>query len=173
LLNRDDAADRRRGLDIMRETRDDFLRTATPFLVPIADVFIGAEEARNGDRDVGIAVIRQGVDTLRHAGRLGYGVWGATVLVEALLDRRREGDVADADEAIDWLTELAPEQDSAMLDLMLVRLTAMRARAGGDGISYRTWAQRYRADAESLGFEAHIGAARAMAADIARGQISG
>lgn len=173
LLNRDDAADRRRGLDIMRETRDDFLRTATPFLVPIADVFIGAEEARNGDRDVGIAVIRQGVDTLRHAGRLGYGVWGATVLVEALLDRRREGDVADADEAIDWLTELAAEQDSAMLDLMLVRLTAMRARAGGDGISYRTWAQRYRADAESLGFEAHIGAARAMAADIARGQISG
>ncbi|AKK30186.1 cyclase [Mycobacterium sp. EPa45] len=165
LLNRDDAGDRRRGLEMMRAVREQFLGIPTLFLVPLADVFIGQEEARSGDRDVGVALIRQGVDVLRRTGRLGYGVWGASVLVEALLDRGHEGDTAEAEEAVDWLTHLAADQDWAILEIMLLRLNALLARGRGDAISYRQLAMRYCTKVEVVGFDGHIARAKAMVSD--------
>ena len=43
-----------------------------------------------------IAVMRQAEDALHQAGRLGYGVWGTGLLVETLLERGAEGDLAEA-----------------------------------------------------------------------------
>ena len=123
---------------------------------------VARERAGRGDRDAAIAVMRQAVDELHQAGRLGYGVWGTGVLVETLLDRGAEGDLAEAQEAIDRLANLAADHDSAVLDITLLRLRALLARARGDDVAYRDLVDRYRAMAESLGFEGHIAWAEAM-----------
>ena len=161
LLNRDVAADRHRGLELMMQTRDIWLRKRALFLIPVTDVWAARETARRGDRDAAIAVMRQAVDELRQAGHLFYGVWGTGLLVETLLDRGAEGDLAEAQEAIDRLPNL-PDDDSAMLEITLLRLRALLARARGDHVAYRDLVSRYRAMAESLGFEGHIDWAEAM-----------
>ena len=64
--------------------------------------------------------------------------------------------------AIDWLANLSVDDGSAMLEITLLRLRALLARARGDDVDYRDLVSRYRAMAESLGFEGHIAWARAM-----------
>ena len=106
--------------------------------------------------------MRKAVDELHQAGRLGYGVWGTGVLVETLLERGAEGDLAEAEAAIDRLADLSAGNGSAMLEITLLRLRALLARARGDDVAYRDLASRYLAMAESLGFEGHIAWAEAM-----------
>jgi ATP/maltotriose-dependent transcriptional regulator MalT len=161
LLNRDAAADRHRGLELMMQTRDLWLRQRALFLIPVTDLWAARETARRGDRDTAIEVMRQAVDELRQAENLFYGVWGTGLLVETLLKRGSRHDVAEAQEAIDRLPNL-PDDDSAMLEITLLRLRALLARARGDHVAYRDLVSRYRAMAESLGFEGHIDWAEAM-----------
>jgi len=106
-------------------------------------------------------VMRQAVDELHQAGRLGYGVWGTGVLVQTLLERGAEGDLAEAQEAFDWLANLL-DDGSAAREITLLRLRTLLARARGDNVVYRGLVSRYRAMAESLGFEGHIAWAEAM-----------
>jgi class 3 adenylate cyclase len=161
LLNRHAAADRHRGLELMVQARD-MWRERVPFLVPVTEVWAARERARRGDRDAAIAVMRQAVDELHQAGRLGgYGVWATGVLVQTLLERGAEGDLAEAQEAFDWLANL-PDDGSAAREITLLRLRALLARAGGDDVAYWELVGRYRAMAESLGFEGHIAWAEAM-----------
>jgi class 3 adenylate cyclase len=165
LLCRDDAADRHRGLELIVRARDTWMPERMPSLVPVAELFISRERARRGDRDAAIPVMRKAVDDLHQEGRLGYVVSGIGLLVETLLDGGSEGDLAEAHEAIDRLANL-PDDGSAMLEITLLRLRAMLARARGDDAGYRDLVSRYRAMAESLGFEGHIAWAQAMIEDI-------
>ena len=164
LLNRDAAADRHRGLELMMQTRDIWLRKRALFLIPVTDLWAAREKARRGDRDAAIEVMRQAVDELRQAGNLFYGVWGTGVLVQTLLERGAEGDLAEAQEEFDRLANVRADQDSAMLEITLLRLRALMARARGDDddVAYRELVGHYRAMAESLGFEGHIAWAEAM-----------
>ena len=162
LLNQDAAADRHRGLELMMQTRDLWLRKRALFLIPVTDVFTAREWARRGDRDAAIPAMRQAVDELHQAGNLFYGVWGAGVLVETLLERAAEGDLAEAQEQFDRLANLRGDNDSAMLEATWLRLRALLSRARGDDVAYRDLTSRYRAMAESLGFEGHIAWAQAM-----------
>ena len=146
----------------MVQARDMWLRERALFLVPVVELLAARERARRGDRDAAIPVMRQAVDELHQAGRLGYGVWGTGVLVETLLERGAEGDLAEAQEAIDRLANLSADDGSAMLEITLLRLRALLARARGDDVAYRDLVSRYRAMAESLGFEGHIAWAEAM-----------
>ena len=115
LLNRDAAADRRRGLELMVQSRDMWLRKQFALqMVPIIELWAARERARRGDRDAAIAVMRQAVDEMHQAGRLGLGVWGTGVLVETLLERGAEGDLAEAQEAIDRLATLPADEGSAI-----------------------------------------------------------
>ena len=75
--------------------------------------------------------------------------------------RGAERDLAEAQEEFDRLANLRADQDSAMLDITLLRLRALLARVRGDDVVYRDLASRYRAMAESLGFEGHIAWAEA------------
>jgi hypothetical protein len=161
LLNRDAAADRHRGLELMMHTRDLWLRQRALFLIPVTDLWAARETARRGDRDAAIEVMRKAGDELREAENVFYGVWGTGLLVEALLERGAEGDLAEAQEAIDWLAIL-PDDGSAIREITLLRLRALLARARGDDLAYRDLVSRYRAMAESLGFEGHIAMAEAM-----------
>ncbi len=162
LLNRDAAADRRRGLELMVQARDMWLRNGVLVLVPVNELWAGRERARRGDRDGAIPVMRKAVDELHQAGRLGYGVWGTGVLVETLLERGAEGDLAEAQRAIDRLANLPADQGSVVREITLLRLRALLARAHRDEVAYRDLVGRYRAMAESLGFEGHIAWAEAM-----------
>jgi class 3 adenylate cyclase len=161
LLGRDTAADRRRGLELMMQARDIWLRERALFMLPVTELFAAREKASRGDRDAAIPVMRKAVDDLHQAGRLGYGVWGTGILVETLLDRDAEGDLAEAQAAIDRLANLL-DDGSAVRDITLLRLRALLSRARGDDVAYRDVLSRYRAMAESLGFEGHIAWAEAM-----------
>jgi class 3 adenylate cyclase len=162
LLNSDDAADRRRGLDWMTRARDVWSRKQVKFLIPATDIWAAREAARCGDRDAPIREMRQAVDEMRE-GYLFYRVWGTGVLVETLLERGADGDLTEAQELVDWLANLAAEGDSVMLVLMLLRLRALLTHACGDMVAYREFVGRYLAMAESYGFEGHIAWAQAMA----------
>ncbi|MFG1933881.1 ATP-binding protein [Mycobacterium sp. NPDC048908] len=161
LLSRDAAADRHRGLELMTQVRDIWLRKRVLFLIPVTDLWAAQERARRGERDAAIPVMRQAVDELHQAGQLFYGVWGAAILVQTLLERGAEGDLAEAQEAIDWLANL-PADGSAIPEITLLRLRALLAQARGDEAGYRDYWDRYRGMAESLGFERHIAMAQAM-----------
>ena len=161
LLYRDAAADRHRGLELMVQARE-WQRGRMPSLVPLTELCAARERARRGDRDAAIPVMRKAVDRLHQAGQLGYAVFGTGVLVEALLERGAEGDLAEADKAIDRLANLRADQGSAMLEITLLRLRALLSRVRGDNVAHRDLLSRYRAMAESLGFEGHIAWAQAM-----------
>ena len=130
--------------------------------MPLTELLAARERATRGDRDAAIPVMRQAVDVLHQAGQLGYGVLGTRILVEALLERGADGDLAEAQEAIDRLADLSADDGSAMLEITLLRMHTLLARARGDDVGYRDLASRYRAMAESLGFEGHIAWAQAM-----------
>ncbi|BBX71668.1 cyclase [Mycolicibacterium psychrotolerans] len=162
LLNRDAAADRRRGLQLMVQARD-IWRQGVPYLVPVTELWAARERATRGDRDGAIAVMRQAEDELHQTGSLGtYAVWGTSVLVETLLERGAAVDVADAQKAIDRLANWRADEGSAMREITLLRLRALLARVSGEDVAYRDLLSRYRAMADSLGFEGHIAQAAAM-----------
>jgi class 3 adenylate cyclase len=162
LLSRDAAADRHRGLEVMVQVRDMWLREHALFMVPVVDLFAARERARRGDRDAAIPVMRKAVEDLHQAGRLGYGVWATGVLVETLLERGAEGDLAEAQEAIDRLANLPADEGWAMCEITLLRLRALLSRARGDDVAYQDFRDRYRDMARSLGFEGHTVWAEAM-----------
>ena len=163
LLHRDAAADRQRGLAVLAELRDTWVRESS-FLnwVPFVEVYAAREIARRGDRDGAIRVMRKAVANLVQAGLLGYVVCATGVLVETLLDRGTEGDVAEADEAINRLANLAADESLAVRDIWLLRLRALVARARCDDNACSQLVNRYRAMATSLGFEGHMKWAEAM-----------
>jgi hypothetical protein len=138
LLSRDAEADRRRGLDLMVQFRE-VARERAPFLVPLAELWVARERVRRGDRDAAIAVMRQAVNELHQEGRLGHGVWGTGVLVETLLDRCTRGDLAEAQEAIDRLTNLRTDQDLAILDITLLRLRTLLATPAATTLPTEIW----------------------------------
>ena len=82
--------------------------------------------------------------------------------MEALLRRNADGDVQQAQAAIDRLAAVPTEPGFVLHELPLLRLRALLARAHGDETGYRDYRNRYRAMATSLGFEGHIAWAEAM-----------
>ena len=161
LLSRGAAADRQRGLELMVQAGDTW-RERAPFHVPTAALWAAREMARRGDRDAAIPVMRKAVDDLHEAGRLGLGVGGTGILVQTLLQRGAEGDLAEAQRALDRLQNLRADQGSAMREITLLGLRALISGARGDTSDYRDYRDRYRAMATSLGFEGHMKWAEAM-----------
>ena len=104
------------------------------------------------------------VDHLFRQGQLllGYGIPATGVLVETLLDRRADVDVAEAEAAIDRLATAPAEEGLVIRQIWLLRLRALLARAHGDEAAYRDLWDRYRDMAKTLGFEGHIAWAEAM-----------
>jgi hypothetical protein len=106
--------------------------------------------------------MRKAVDELHQAGRLGFGVLGAGLLVETLLERGAEGDLAEAQGSIDRLANLPDDRRSAMHEITLLRLRALLTRAHGDAAAYTHFRDRYRDMAKTLGYKGHIAWAEAM-----------
>ncbi len=162
LLFRRAGGDRHRGLELLAELRDMWIQQRYLLSeLPVLDVNLARERARSGDRDGAIPVLRKSVDDLTSRGQVGYYIPATGDLVETLLDRDGDGDVAEAEAAIARLAS-TPADGSAILDVWLLRLRALLARAHGDDAGYRGVRDQYRALSTSLGFERHIDWAEAM-----------
>jgi class 3 adenylate cyclase len=164
LVQRPTAAEHDRGQTLLAEVSEVFLRRGhNQPEVPIVDVYAARERARRGDRDGAIPFIRAAVDHLFREGHLQmWGVPTTGVLVETLLDRGADGDVAEAEAAIERLATAPADEGLVMRDIWLLRLRALLARAHGDAAAYADFRDRYRDMAKTLGFEGHIEWAEAM-----------
>jgi class 3 adenylate cyclase len=164
LVHRQTAADRDRGQKLLAEVGQVLLRRE--YLLgdlPIVNVYSARERARRGDRDEAIPVMRAAVDHLVRQGQLlQWGIPATGVLVETLLDRGGDGDVAEAEAAIERLAAEPADEGLVMREIWLLRLRALLARAHGDDTAYRDYRDRYRDMATSLGFEGHMKWAEAM-----------
>ncbi len=165
LVHRPTAAERDRGQKLLAEVSEVFQhRVRNLGDLPIVDVYLARERARRGDRDEAIPLMRAVVDDLFRDGRLlGWGVAATGVLVEALLERGADGDVAEAEAAIERFAAAQTDDGLVIRELALLRLRAALARAHGDDTAYRDYRDRYRTLATSLGYEGHIAMAEAMA----------
>jgi hypothetical protein len=164
LVHRHTEADRDRGQELLDQVSDVLRRRQHNLCdLPLVTVYLARERARRGDRVEAIALMRAAVDHLFREGRLLiHGVATTGVLVEALLDRGSDGDVAEAEAAIDRLAR-TPAESVVVRDIWLLRLRALLARAAhGDAAAYADFRDRYHDMAKSLDFDGHIAWAEAM-----------
>jgi len=164
LVHRSTAVERDRGHQVLAEISDVLLRRGYARTeLPIVNVYAARERASRGDRDDAIPLMGAAVDDLVREGQLlAWGVPATGVLVETLLDRRADGDVAEAEAAIERLAQAPTDDGLASRDIWLLRLQALLARAHGDAAGYAQLRDRYRDMARTLGFEGHIAWAEAM-----------
>ena len=93
---------------------------------------------------------------------LAWGTPATGVLVETLLDRAADGDIAEAEAATEQLAAAQTDDSLVVREILLLRLHALLARAHGDAAAYAHFRDRYRSMAKTLGFEGHIAWAEAM-----------
>src|SRR6267142_3957727 len=105
LVHRQTAAERDRGQKLLAEVSDVFLRQGHNLgELPLLNTYSARERARRGDRDDALPVMRAAADHLFREGQLlEWGIPATGVLVETLLDRAADGDVAEAEAAIERL----------------------------------------------------------------------
>jgi hypothetical protein len=164
LIHRRTDADRDRGQQLLAEVREVFLSGGQYLCdIPMLDAYIARETARRADRDEAILPMRAAVDHLARDGQLlSWGIVTTGVLVETLLDRGAERDVAEAEAAIERLAAAPADEGLMLRQIWLQRLRALLARAQGDVGAYTHFRDRYRDMAKTLGFEGHIAWAEAM-----------
>jgi class 3 adenylate cyclase len=165
LVHRPTAAEHDRGHKLLAEVSEVFLRQGGYNLaeLPALDMYLARERARGGDRDDAISLMRAQTDPLFREGQLlAWGIPATGVLVETLLDRGAESDVAEAEAAIARLAAAPTDDGLAVRDIVLLRLRALLARAHDDAATYAQFWDRYRNMATSLGFEGHMAWAEAM-----------
>jgi hypothetical protein len=164
LVRRQTDAERDRGQKLLAEASEVWLRRGYGLCeLPILNVYLARERARRGDRDEAIPLMRAAVDHLFREGQLlGWGIPVTGVLVETLLERGAESDVAEAEVAIERLAVAPADEGLVIRDIWLLRLRALLAQAHGDAAAYTDLRDRYRDMAKTLGFEGHIDWAEAM-----------
>jgi hypothetical protein len=164
LVHRQTDPERDRGQKLLAKVSDVFVRRGYLLCdLPFVNVYLARDRAWRGDRDDAIPLMRAAVDHLFREGRLLlWSVPATGVLVETLLDRCADGDVAEAEAAIERLAEAPADEGLVVREIWLLRLRALLARAHGDEARYRDCRDRYRDMARTLDYEGHIDWADAM-----------
>jgi hypothetical protein len=164
LVHRQTVAERDRGQKLLAEVSEVFLRRGNNLSdLAAVETYLARERARRGDRYGAIPRMRGAVDHLFREGQLlGWAVPATRVLVETLLERGVDRDVAEAEAAIERLATAPTEDGLAVRDILLLRLQALLARARGDAAGYEHFRNRYRDMARTLEFDGHIAWAEAM-----------
>jgi hypothetical protein len=164
LAHRETAAQRDRGQKLLAEVSEAFVRRGHNLCdLQIVNVYVARERARRGHRDEAIPLMRAAVDHLVREGQLlAWGIPATGVLVETLLERGADDDVAGAEAAIERLADAPADEGLVIREFCLLRLRALLARAHGDAAAYVHLRDRYRDMATSLGFEGHMKWAEAM-----------
>jgi hypothetical protein len=166
LVHRPTDAERSSGQKLLADVSEAFLRRGHSLSeLPLVNVYLARERARRGDRDDAVPLMFAAVDHPAREGQLlawGYAIPAMGVLVETLLDRGTDGDIAEAEAAIERLAAAPADEGLVMRDIWLLRLRALLAHAKGDDTAYRDYRARYRDMAKTLEFEGHIAWAEAM-----------
>ncbi len=156
-------AERESGFEHLRRARSAALDgRGNASIVHIADIQLARQQGELGEFDNAIALAGTVLDELFDSGSMLWRGPATTVLVEALLNRGLEGDMAAARAAIERLAAVPTESGYVLHDVPLLRLRALVARADGDDEAYRGFAAQYRVMAESCEFEAHQAIASSM-----------
>ncbi|BBZ42095.1 ATP-binding protein [Mycobacterium conspicuum] len=146
--------ERDEGLSLLRRVRESaergrFVRVA----IPIVDPYLARELARTGEIDKAIDLARSVFDDDFETGEM-FWVWlAATVLVESLLARRGDRDLADAQIAMDRLAASSPGPEYLHHELTVLRLRGLLAQAQGDAFAHQQFMESFRAKAAAAGFE--------------------
>ena len=164
LVHRPTAAERDRGQKLLAGVGELMVRQGHHLCdLPIVEVYVASERARRGDRDDAIPLMRTAGDHLFRQGHLlVWGIPATGVLVETLLDRGADGDVAEAEAAIARLAAAPADEGLVIHEIWLLRLRALLARAHGDAAAYGHFRDGYRDMGRTLGYEGHIAWAEAM-----------
>ena len=106
--------------------------------------------------------VEPAIDIQFDNGEILYRGAAVLVLVECLLNRGAEADLAEARAATDRLAAVPTEPDCVLHELPLLLMRALLARARGDQAAYHDYVVRYREMAYTCECEGHIAAAEAM-----------
>jgi adenylate cyclase len=154
---RDDA------LELLGQARDTATdQQANVTVVQVADLLIATRKARGGDLDDAIALSRAATNQLLTSGAMWWLGMATPILVEALIQRGAEGDLAEAQAAIETLAAIPTDPGLVLFEVPLLRMRALLAQANGDDVAYRDFRDRYRKIATDLGFQGHMAWAEAM-----------
>lgn len=158
LVHRATVAARDRGQVLLAEVRDAFSRQRHNLGDrPLVDVYLAREWARRGDGDEALLLMRAAVDQLAREGQLAaWGTPATGVLVETLLRRAADGDLAEAEAAIDRLAAVPADGELVLRDVWLLKLRMLLAQARGEQDRYGDCRDRYRARAAELDYEGHL-----------------
>ena len=164
LVHRHTDGERDRGHRLLAEVADVLVRDQHNLSeLRLVNVYLARELARRGDHDEAIALMSAALDHMVREGQmLSWGTPATGVLVETLLDRGAEGDVAKAEAAVERLAVTPADDDLAIREIWLLRMRALIARARRDDVTYRNLVGEHRAMADSLGYEGHINWAATM-----------
>jgi hypothetical protein len=164
LVHRPTDAERDHGHKFLAEVSEEFVRRESLLChLPMINVYLARETARRGDPDEAIPLMRAAVNHLARQGQLlGWGVPATGVLVETLLDRGGDGDLAEAEAVIERLSAAPTDEGLVIREIWLLRLRALLARAHDDAAAYAQLRDRYRDMAKTLGYEGHIAWSEAM-----------
>lgn len=160
-LVRHGGADREAGLELLASVREQG-GVETVLTVPIAEVHLAQEHARDGDLDEAVALSGSALQQLLESGDSIWTALAAMTLAEVLIQRRDVGDLDRAESAMDRLAEIRTDPGFVLHDITLLRVRTLMARARGDEAGYRDFRDQYRAMANGLGFEGHMAWAAAM-----------
>jgi hypothetical protein len=131
-------------------------------VIPICDVYAAREKAELGDPDRAAQQLRTVVDDLFNTEHFANCDLAVVALVEVLLARGGDGDLAEAEAALNRLANVSVDFSWAVRDIEVLRSRALLSKARGDQAAYQELTERYRDMAKTLGFEGHIAWAEAM-----------
>jgi hypothetical protein len=154
LVQHDSKDKRRRGFEVLADLLDMCVKKRFALnAVPSLEAFAAYAKATRGDLDGAIVQLRSAADDVFHSGNFASADGVTLWLVEKLLARSGEGDVAAAEAAVDRLAAALPHAGSTFTASVVLRLRALLARTHGDQTGYRDYRDRYRAVARDLGFD--------------------
>ena len=123
--------------------------------VAIVDLLFAADKARMLDVDAAIDLARHVVAEQLRTGPTVYLGAATRVLVESLIQRCRNTDIIEAEQAVETLAAVPAAADLVVYQLPLLRMRALLAQARDDVPGYRTFSDRYSALVRTLDFTGH------------------
>ena len=148
---------REAGLDLFSQARD--MAVAERFslsALTIVEPEFAWEEARTGDLDGAIELMRGVVGGAYESGDMIWRGRATEVLVQLLVRRGSGGDQSEAQAAIDQLAAVPTDPGFVLHELPLLRSRALLALARRDESSCRKLLEQHRAKAAAAGFDALI-----------------
>jgi adenylate cyclase len=149
-----DGPDRSEGFDLLAQVREAGLSERFTIVAPLlVDPMLAREAARTGDLDGAIERMRAVVDDSFAVGQMPFRGLAVTVLVESLIERRSDGDLQEAEEAVDRLAAVETEPGYLPVKASLLQLRAKLARIRGDANACQYFSDCYDEAVTSCGFE--------------------